>query len=344
MDQLNHYLLNMPISVNMWISIFWSSGELLRYRLLEVIQPWFSLTDFELFPGLVFGDTHVLTPQLKQDLKTIGMLHALSASGTNVGIVSMFATHLFTSTHRTIKLVGSLLCLVVYLCLVGESAPIIRAVLARLYIYIGWYFHLQATPILAWFFSAATMAAIRPAFVFELSYQLSVLASLGITLLLPRLSLDNLEQPRWLTDIFREAFWQTAAAQLFVLPLTFTIFGESPTSSLLTNTILAPFLTLLTLTAFFIAGFGALYGLLSTYDHFTLLLMLQGIKIGLTSIYRLINQSFIATIAMIHYQAAVINQHVAVWWVIGLTLLLFAFHFGQHYRRMHYSLKLVQQL
>ncbi len=344
MDQYIPHFFQIIHSVNSWLAVFWQVGELVRYRILDTLAPWISLNDFELFPGLVFGDVDLLSIDTKKQLKIAGILHALSASGSNVGIVGMFSFQITRSTNKKIQIILEAVSIVIYLAMVGESAPIIRAILSRLYLLFGQHFHLQTHGIFAWAMSALLMVCAKPSFLGSISFQLSALASLGIVLFLPRLSDDNLHQSGRLAEFFREAFWQTAAAQLFVLPLSLLVFGESPTSALLTNTILAPLLLALTLNAFILAVFGAICGLLQAGNLQMLITLILPLKDLIIASYRLINQSFMTILSAISSYASALNHTISHWWLFGFIILIFAFRFGRNYKQISRSCTFAQRL
>lgn len=330
-------------SVNDWFMGLWRIGELVRYRIVETARDWFTLSDFELFPGLVFGDTALLSNDTKQTLKTLGIYHALSASGSNVAVVQQFARLMVVGPSRRNALATRLACTFFYLICVGQAAPILRAVLVRIYLECGSFFHLQTHPLLAWLFAAIVLVASRPQFLTEMSFQLSVLAALGISLFLPKESKDNLSQLGALAAQFREAFWQTAAAQFFVVPLLVLLLGDSPTSALFVNTIAAPILSILTWQAFILAGFGALYGFLQAYNLTLLLVLIHPVRLFFCLAYRLTNQSFNWVIGQTQLLAQFLNVALPVWVMMGCLLLVFAVHMGKRLQRVKYPPSLLYQ-
>lgn len=330
-------------SVNDWFTGFWQLGESVRYRIVETTQTWFTLSDFELFPGLVFGDTTILTDETKQTLKTLGIYHALSASGSNVAVIQQCARFLTIGTSRQSGLATRIACTLLYLICVGQAAPILRAVVVRIYLESGRFFHLQTHPLFAWLFAAITLAVIRPQFLTELSFQLSALAALGICIFLPKESKDNLSQLGALAAQFREAFWQTAAAQFFVVPVLVLILGDSPTSALLVNTITAPILSILTWQAFILAGFGALYGFLQAYNLMLLQLFIHPVWLLVCSAYRLTNQSFNWVLDLVYQDAQFLNGVVPVWVMMGCLVLVFAVRLGKLRQRVKFPPSLLYQ-
>lgn len=328
-------------SVNDWFGCFWTIGESIRYRILLTVSSWFSLSEFELFPGLVFGDTVELSDTTSKTLKTLGIFHALSASGSNVAVIQQFAKSTTRWGTRNTTLLAQLLSMLIYAACVGQAAPILRAVIARIYIEYGRYTHQQTHQILAWFAAAITLVAVRPAFLTELSFQFSVLAALGICVLMPIVSLDNLPQQGTLATTCREAFWQSAAAQFFLLPLIVLVLGDSPTSALIVNTITAPILSILTWNAFILAGFGAFYGLLQAYNLVFAQILARPIAEIIISSYRLINQAFNWIILHLQQHATLMNDVLSVWVLMGCLVILFAFHLGKTKQRMKYPPTLI---
>ena len=136
-----------------------------------------------LLNGIIFGAKATLDPALKNSLVTTGTLHIIALSGMNISIlVTLVDALLLRILRRPIANLASIAIIIGFIWIVGPSPSVIRAGImggiALLSVALG----RQNWPILAWILAVTTMLLLNPLWIGDLSFQLSVMATLGIIL------------------------------------------------------------------------------------------------------------------------------------------------------------------
>jgi len=231
--------------------------------------------------ALLAGDRTLLDPELKEDYSKAGVSHILAISGLHLGIIFLLLNYLFTPLlmfrhGRTIRTILVILALWAFAFISGLSASVLRAAFMLTVMQFSLFTVWNHNSYNALFASAFVLLLIRPTFLYDISFQMSYLALLGILFFYPRFN-------RW-TRVDRGTIWfrskrnktkgilripvafvcnlfvfMTGAiliglsAQIAVMPLVGWAFGRLPLLSLLLN----PFI-MLVITWLMVAGFSYL--------------------------------------------------------------------------------------
>jgi competence protein ComEC len=194
-----------------------------------------------LLMGIVFGAKEHFPDDFFNALQTTGVLHVIAASGMNVTFIA--AALLFTLSRfmrRQLALVIGCFGILFYVFLVGFEPSIIRASIMAVLAFSASLFGRQHIAAFAVLVSAYTMLLYQPGFLFDIGFQLSFFATLGILFIKPLLPLPQ--------NFFAETISTTIAAQLGTLPILLGVFGEVGLLSLLVNALVlwtVPFVMLL---------------------------------------------------------------------------------------------------
>ncbi len=181
-----------------------------------------------LLMGIVFGAREQFPTNFWNDLQTTGVLHVIAASGMNVTFVSaalLYTLGLFLR-RRTALVIGSL-GIIFYVFLVGFQASILRASIMGLLAFGAGLLGRQNVAAFALFVSGYLLLLWQPSFLFDVGFQLSFMATLGIMFLKPLIPLQD--------NLLTESFTTTLAAQLGTLPILLGVFGQIGLLSLLVN-------------------------------------------------------------------------------------------------------------
>ncbi len=212
-------------------------GEMLKSRIPDSNSAQIAL-------ALLLGQKKELDPTIRDAYTQAGVMHVLAVSGLHVGIIyALFILMLKPLKLKLEKarfyLLGVILVIWMYAFLTGLAPSVVRAATMFSLLTLG---QMRERPpaiynVLA--FSAILMITVNPDVIFEVGFQLSYLAVLGIVMLQP-LILD-LWLPR--TRVV-EYVWELAsvsiAAQLVTFPLTLYYFHVFPTYFLLGNLLILP--------------------------------------------------------------------------------------------------------
>jgi len=197
-----------------------------RHKLGETLRKSLPEPESSLARGILLGLRGDIPDSLNEAFQHSGTTHILAISGQNMaiiaGIVISIATRLF-GKHRPTYLILTLAVLWLYALLAGMSAPVLRAVIMVSIYLLGTYLGRQRSGLTAISFSAAVMIAINTKILWQISFQLSFAAVLGLVLITPKLQdwLSRLAMPKIAVDSLAVGM----GAVLATMPLTVYYFG-----------------------------------------------------------------------------------------------------------------------
>ncbi len=201
--------------------------------------------------GLLLGVKRALGDDLETTFRRTGIIHIVVLSGYNVMIVVTFILYVLRWMFgRRLSVTIGLVGIVIFALLVGLSATVVRACLmASLLLIIGLtgrvYLILRGL-LLAGFM----MLLWNPySLAFDVGFQLSFIATLGLILVAPDLE----ARLRVMPSPFgvREFLVATLATQLFVLPLLLYQIGELSVVAVIVNILVLPMVPVAMLLTFF---------------------------------------------------------------------------------------------
>lgn len=215
----------------------------LKDKIKEHIKRLFSFTSSEVssfLRAVILGESGGLPKNIRELFINTGTAHLLAISGLHITLLITFLTSLFNS--KRVKLIFSLF-LFFYAFIIGDKPPVLRAV--------GMYFYLllaknliREEDILNSFFIVGLISLIlSPLNLFNISYQLSYLATLGL-ILSP--SFKNLSFPKYFQDIWKSSLWLF----LFLFPFNIYFFQRIPILSLVSNLFAIPIFHVILLLSF----------------------------------------------------------------------------------------------
>lgn len=236
---------NQIISVISWFENWAKLMAGLRERVIQSLIGYLPAAHFSLIIDMPFGQIVDLPDQVYQQLKTIGMLHVVAASGYNVALISNLISKFSARFSRSQGLAIWGLGMICYLLFSDRSISILRATLMFIlklvaenkgHIYNS--FNLLTTAVFLFLL-------FQPWFAFNLSFQLSVGATLGLILFAGLLTkfLNKMAGKfncRWplVQNYLIEPLATSMAAQLMTMPILLWHFGEVSVFSFVANVLL----------------------------------------------------------------------------------------------------------
>ena len=170
-----------------------------------------------LLGGLVVGAKQSLGRKLLDDFRSVGVIHIVVLSGYNITIIAFFIERLLSRMGKRARLTCAATAMVLFAIMVGASATVIRATVMALLVLLaqgtGRIYEVTRALLLA----GVVMLLHNPKIlVFDTSFQLSFLATVGLIYLSPFIE----PKVQWITSRFhlREITVATLATQTFVLP------------------------------------------------------------------------------------------------------------------------------
>lgn len=178
-----------------------------------------------LLGGLVVGAKQSLGKELLDDFRTVGVIHIVVLSGYNITIIAYFIEWLLSRLRRNLRLLVASVCMILFALMVGAGATVVRATIMALLVVVaratGRLYDVTRALLVAGFIMLMHNPQIL---VFDISFQLSFLATVGLIYVSPILT----PHVKFVTERlnFREVFVATVSTQLFVLPFILYKMGE----------------------------------------------------------------------------------------------------------------------
>lgn len=244
-------------------------GSPIKARLVK-IKGFFEISYRRVLPldkaaflsGLTLGSTAEFSDEFKEKMRLTGTTHLVALSGYNISIIVRYVGGLFALwwATRKVKLPISVLFVIGFVIMTGAEPSVVRAAIMAVILLLadrlGRTAYIPNTIV----FAALIMILINPKILaFDIGFQLSFVALLGIIYLEPwlRKKFKAKEEAGFLG--WRANFWTTTSAQLAVLPLLVYHFGFVSPVSIFTNVLLLEFIPITMGLGFFI-GFAAIAG------------------------------------------------------------------------------------
>lgn len=228
----------------------WSAFYDLRQRGLDVISNLFPPQEAGLLSGILLGDESRISEPLKAAFNDTGARHIIAISGFNITIIAgvfLSLTRRWLGVHRGIWLAG--LGVAFYTILVGADAAVVRAAIMGIVALLALRTGRQPFAFNTLAITAALMALFNPLVLWDVGFQLSFAATLGLVLFsgpirkradawlvgrLPPALAARLSGP------LADYVYMTVAAQITTLPLLLFYFQRLSLLSLPVNLLILP--------------------------------------------------------------------------------------------------------
>ncbi|QPC80555.1 ComEC/Rec2 family competence protein [Phototrophicus methaneseepsis] len=204
-----------------------------------------------LLSGILLGDESGIDPQLADDFSAVGASHIIAISGFNMVIVSGVVMGLLgrITTQRWLAVFIGLLALGLYTLFVGASAAVVRAALMSSLLVIAPLLRRKTYVPASLAFVVLLLTIVNPLSLWDVGFQLSAAAVLGLALFAEPLQRYMDAFMVWLlpnrveataAKLIREPLVVTLAVQLTTLPLTILYFQKLSLVVLVVNLLIVP--------------------------------------------------------------------------------------------------------
>lgn len=248
------------------VSIMNHQRDILKLRIQNLLN---HPEDARLLIALLLGDKSELDEQDKLLFRRNGISHLLAVSGFHVGLIYsiLLAGFFFVSANslngKLIR-IAAVMVLWLYALLAGATPSVLRATFMITLFVAGSLTGRKSYPLNTLCFAAFCLLIIQPCTLWDIGFQLSVLAVAGILLAHHLLSEYLTKQNAWLRKAISFVSICTAA-QIATLPLTLFYFGSYSPYFLIGNLIAIPliysalFITIPYLIIHLSLGFSSVY-------------------------------------------------------------------------------------
>ena len=202
-----------------------------------------------LIPGMVIGDTAQQSADFKNDMRRAGLTHLVAVSGANFAIVSAFVLWCMQFVFRRIpaRIVATSIALLCFIALVRPSPSVLRAAAMAAVMLVAMSARIKGDSLPALGFAICAVVAIDPWQSRDPGFALSVLATGGLLILAPRITVYL---QRWLPEKAAAVIAIPIAALALCLPIIVSLSGYISPMSIVANIVAAPFVAPITVMGF----------------------------------------------------------------------------------------------
>ncbi len=194
-----------------------------------------------LLSGLLVAGKGSLSKDLQDEFIRAGAIQVVVLSGYNVTIVAEAITKVLSFLPRATSFSFGALGIVAFVLMAGGTASVVRAGIMALIVILGKAFGRRYDVLRGLLFAALVMIIVNPKIlVFDSSFQLSFLATLGLILATPLLAPHLTFLP--IKFKIRETVTATVATQIFVLPYLLFQIGNLSFVAIFSNALIMAFI------------------------------------------------------------------------------------------------------
>ncbi len=221
-----------------------------KERALSTIGAMLPEPEASVLAGILLGVDHGLPKDLKEAFSLTGTTHVLVISGSNIALLTGMLTavgHRLLGRRKATPFV--LAGIAMYTILVGADAAVLRAaIMGGLYV-LALHYGRQTHALISLMVAASAMTLLNPQALWDVGFQLSFAATLGLILLVPPMQEALANRLRhWLSaararqalSVLNDALVVTLAAQITTTPVILYTFGRLSLVSLITNFLILP--------------------------------------------------------------------------------------------------------
>lgn len=179
-----------------------------------------------------------LPDDLSENLRVVGLVHIVVASGAHLSILVEIAKKLFGRISRFAGLLFSMLFILLFMAMVGWTPSILRAGIMAMLTLITWYVGREIAPWRMILMVAALTLMMSPNFIINLGWLLSFASYAGIMMVGPGLIkfLFGEKKPGFIA----ETIITTLSATVMTLPVTLYYYGTVSLISVVANLLILP--------------------------------------------------------------------------------------------------------
>ena len=215
----------------------WAKPAILRHRLIENINTYFSEDISSFARALLVGDRSGIGEKTNADFQTSGIMHVIAVSGLHVTILFTLINIMCLKRRFLVALIG-IPALAVFAVVGGFSPSVIRACIMQGLIILAMLFDREYDNFTELAFACLVMMVVNPLVITSVSFQLSVGCMLGIFFFQKPLNdwiLSKIGKKGRLPSHIAQSLSMTLSAMTLTTPLSAMNFGVVSIIGPLTN-------------------------------------------------------------------------------------------------------------
>ncbi|NET01673.1 MAG: DUF4131 domain-containing protein [Sphaerospermopsis sp. SIO1G1] len=197
-----------------------------------------------LVSAMVLGARAVDLPYDIRDLFVRnGLAHALAASGFQTSLILGVILQLTSRANKSTQVICGSLGLITFLCLAGFQAAVLRAVIMGFAALLGLALERKVQQLGSLLLAATVLLLFNPTWIWDLGFQLSFLATLGLIVTATPIT----KKLDFIPPLFASLVAVPLAAIIWTLPLLLHIFSVVAVYSIPLNMITTPFISVISI-------------------------------------------------------------------------------------------------
>lgn len=216
----------------------------LRQKIIKSQVRWLGVPEGPLVSAMVLGSKAVDLPYDTRDLFVkAGLAHSIAASGFHVSLILGLVLGFTKRFTRKTQFICGCLALILFLSLTGFQPSVLRAVIMGFAALIGIGLKRKVKQLGSLIVAATLLLLINPLWIWDLGFQLSFLATLGLIVTVPSIT----KRLGWLPPTIASLIAVPLAATIWTLPLQLYVFGVVPSYGILLNIIVTPLISVISI-------------------------------------------------------------------------------------------------
>jgi len=219
----------------------------LRQRIVRAQVRGLGVPEGIVVSAMVLGRKAVDLPyDIRDRFINVGLAHVLAASGFHVSLLLFLVLTLTRRLSVQGQFVFGLAALIIYVGLTGFQPSVLRAAVMGFGALLALLTDRKVKPLGSLLLAAVLLLAIDPQWIWNLGFQLSFLATLGLVVTVPGL----VQRLDWLPPAIASGIAVPLAASIWTLPLLLYSFGQVSPYSIFVNIITTPLISAIALGGF----------------------------------------------------------------------------------------------
>ncbi len=214
----------------------------LRQKIIRSQVDWLGIPEGALVSAMVLGSRAVDLPyDIKDQFTGVGLAHALGSPGFKLSLILGVLLALTQRFSSKIRFSLGLIILVLFVSLTGMQPATMRAALMGLGVLVALVMQRKIKRRGLLLLAATILLLLNPLWLWDVGFQLSFIATLGLQVTMPPL----MKQLDWLPPAIASIIAIPIAVSLWTLPLQLYVFSIVPTYGILANIIASPLITVI---------------------------------------------------------------------------------------------------
>lgn len=243
-----------------------------RQRIVRSQVRWLGVPEGPLVSVMALGKLAADLPYDIQDqFRAVGLIHVLAASGAQVSMILGVVLALSRRLSDRLQFGLGTAALLIFVGIAGWEPPIVRAAVMGFGALVALVLQRKVKPLGSLLVSGTVLLLFDPLWVWNLGFQLSFLATLGLLVTMPAI----MARLDWMPPAIASLIAASPAASVWVLPLQLHFFGVVSAYCILANMIAAPLISVISIGGMISAAAAAIWPLAGSASAWLLLVPAQ---------------------------------------------------------------------